>query len=329
MVAPKKIWCFTKLLTHPPPAGSLEVLTFDGLLASIIEETRTMKAVLDVKASSIYDDDIAEKYQLPKGYLEIIRKCIGDWVVFRRTGADGGDMAYFATARVLSVDPDVSSPGMYYARLGDYLDFLTVVPFKQAGRYAEKALRGVLPTEVGINLRGGSVRHLEESDFAEMISGGLPEFKKHVMESGMTSEVEFTRSLERALVSRITRDTDFRRKVCTAYENTCAFTRLKILDQNNNAEVEAAHILPVADMGPDVVQNGLALSSTVHWLFDRHLISISSDFQILMREKLIPPPYVALLNSTGGQLHFPQGIEQRPNQTYLAKHRELFETKNI
>jgi putative restriction endonuclease len=33
----------------------------------------------------------------------------------------------------------------------------------------------------------------------------------------------------------------------------------------------------VAEGGPDVVQNGIALSATAHWLFDRHLIALTDD----------------------------------------------------
>jgi hypothetical protein len=62
------------------------------------------------------------------------------------------------------------------------------------------------------------------------------------------------------------RDANFRYHVCGAYENRCAVTGLAIINGGGRAEVQAAHIWPVAAGGPDVVQNGIALSSTVHWL---------------------------------------------------------------
>ncbi|MBX9460355.1 MAG: HNH endonuclease [Brevundimonas sp.] len=73
------------------------------------------------------------------------------------------------------------------------------------------------------------------------------------------------------LVNRKVRDTSFRRQVCRAYDDTCAITGLRIINGGGRSEVQAAHIWPVEHGGPDTVRNGLALSGTVHWLFDRHL----------------------------------------------------------
>lgn len=37
-----------------------------------------MKAVLDAKAESAYDDEIATRYHFPPRYLAIVRRRIGD-----------------------------------------------------------------------------------------------------------------------------------------------------------------------------------------------------------------------------------------------------------
>ena len=78
------------------------------------------------------------------------------------------------------------------------------------------------------------------------------------------------------------RDANFRLEVCRAYHDRCSVTGLKIVNGGGRAEVQAAHIMPVAAGGPDIVQNGIALSATVHWLFDRHLISIDEDYRLLV-----------------------------------------------
>ena len=71
------------------------------------------------------------------------------------------------------------------------------------------------------------------------------------------------------LTSRIVRDRVFRRVVLRAYDSRCAITALKLINGRGRAEVEAAHIRPVEANGPDIVSNGLALSGTAHWMFDR------------------------------------------------------------
>src|SRR3546814_10586735 len=81
------------------------------------------------------------------------------------------------------------------------------------------------------------------------------------------------RRVEQMLVNRKIRDANFRNHVLDAYENTCAVTGLRIVNGGGKAEAQAAHIWSVAGGGPDIVQNGVALSATAHWLFDRHLIT--------------------------------------------------------
>ncbi len=65
-----------------------------------------------------------------------------------------------------------------------------------------------------------------------------------------------------------------------AYDNTCAISGLLIINGGGRAEAQAAHIRPVHANGPDSLQNGVALSSTFHWMFDRGLISIDDDYSL-------------------------------------------------
>ncbi|MDQ4678840.1 hypothetical protein RCF13_03815, partial [Stenotrophomonas maltophilia group sp. RNC7] len=69
-----------------------------------------MKAVFDTKPTSIYDDDQTEDYQFPRRYLNTVRQCENDWVVLRRPRADGGNLAYFAVARIAEVEQDINNP---------------------------------------------------------------------------------------------------------------------------------------------------------------------------------------------------------------------------
>jgi len=47
--------------------------------------------------------------------------------------------------------------------------------------------------------------------------------------------------------------------------------------------VDAAHIHQFKRGGPNHPTNGMALSKTAHWLFDRGFWSISDDFRVLVR----------------------------------------------
>ncbi|KAK0349792.1 hypothetical protein LTR94_031657, partial [Friedmanniomyces endolithicus] len=93
------------------------------------------------------------------------------------------------------------------------------------------------------------------------------------------------RRVEQMLVNRKIRDANFRNHVLDAYENTCAVTGLRIVNGGGKAEAQAAHIWSVAGGGPDIVQNGVALSATAHWLFDRHLITFDDNLCLLRVSK--------------------------------------------
>jgi putative restriction endonuclease len=78
-----------------------------------------------------------------------------------------------------------------------------------------------------------------------------------------------------ATVSRLSRDSDFRRKVTIAYDYKCAVTRMQL------RLIDAAHILPVGVKGSnDEVYNGLCLSPTYHRGFDRSLVFLDEDLKM-------------------------------------------------
>jgi putative restriction endonuclease len=99
---------------------------------------------------------------------------------------------------------------------------------------------------------------------------------------------------------------------------------LKIVNGFGRSEAQAAHIWPVAEGGPDVVQNGLALSSTVHWLFDRHLISLTDDYRILVSHNKVPGELRSLFEKQMDRIHLPADRRSWPHPAYVARHRERF-----
>lgn len=299
-----------------------------------------MKAIFDTKPGSIYDDDLTRHYQFPRRYLSLIQKTEGDWIVLRRPRADGGSLAYFATARVIGVETDPDNSSLSFARFSDYLEFDRTVPWRKDGRYAEQALRDMPIKEVGIYLRGRSVRALAEADFADIVAYGLdttlrpanarrlcldPAYVQEIQNSlQYAPAVERERKITEVLMNRVFRDANFRRSVVEAYNDTCAVTGLRIIDEGGRSEVQAAHIWPVASGGPDVVQNGLALSGTVHWLFDRHLISLTDDYRLLISHEKVPPEFRQLFAHSGDRIRLPKSPEHWPHPAYIAKHRERF-----
>lgn len=242
--------------------------------------------------------------------------------MYREPQRNGGRRAYVAVAKVLRIDPDTVRPGHAYAVIDGYLPFDRPVPLSINGAYSEKALRKIGdPTRVGAFLQGKSVRKNADADFAAIVRAGLTETQSpenviclelnagHV--DAQTSTLlqapidEQQRRIEQILVNRKTRDACFRRQVCDAYDNRCAVTGLRFINGGGKAEAQAAHIWPVAAGGPDVVQNGIALSGTVHWLFDRHLISLTDDYRLLVSHNKVPGELRRLFEKQLERIHLP------------------------
>jgi putative restriction endonuclease len=303
-----------------------------------------LKAVFDTKAGSPYNDDVAVRYHFPNAkYLPLAAQCVGDWIVYREPRDGGGSLAYFAVARVVTIVPDAVDPSHSYAMMSDYLPLDSPVPFRTSGRYEEGVLRA-LPkaSDVGVSLRGRSIRPLAPEDFASIVLKGLEQtlalrnavrlelYREHVDEETRSLLVaepeEKARRIEQVLVNRPIRDASFRRAVLQAYDDTCAVTGIRIINGGGKAEAQAAHIVPVAAGGCDIVQNGIALCGTAHWLFDRHLISIGEDWRLLVAHNRLPEEMRAMFRSREGELLLPRDARFLPAERFLAYHRERFAT---
>ena len=123
------------------------------------------------------------------------------------------------------------------------------------------------------------------------------------------------------LTTRRFRDRAFVRHVRGAYANTCAMSGLALVNGGGRPEVQAAHIRPVEADGPDTVRNGLALTGTLHWLFDRGLVSLDDSHRILV-SPYAPLDQIERLISKDRKLRLPDRPEWRPHRIYLKWHRD-------
>ena len=286
------------------------------------------------RSDSIYDDSPAERYQFPSQYLGRVQSCIGDWIIYYEPRKVAETRGYFAVAKIERVIPDPTAPGMYLALIepGSYLDFANPVPFRSALGVVEQ---GVLNEKGRISGRAQSaVRPIAPGDFNRIVALGLnesepllpragEEFPRLVLREDQTPfEFEVSRDRMSFAVSRIVRDRIFRRIVLRAYSERCAISGLRLINGRGRAEVAAAHIRPVEANGPDIISNGIALSGTVHWMFDRGLLSLSDDLQILVSRQANDPEGVrALINKSGYALP-PRRSTERPHPGFLRWHRE-------
>lgn len=296
-----------------------------------------MKGVFTTRISPAYDDEPAQRYHFPRTYLNQAANTVGDFIVYYEPGRTGGvsdrrdgSQSYFAVARVKELTEDRKTPEHFYALIDEttYLGFDRKVPFlENAETYERKLMKADGSLNKGAFRR--AVRNLSDEEFATILNAGfstdLPDFVPDNAASpprGFADDEElFRRPIIELVTSRPFRDRAFSRQVRTIYDRTCSLTGLKILNGHGRPEVQAAHIKPVADGGPDSVRNGIALSSTLHWMFDRGLVSLEDDGKILVARKCVPDNISSMLNRSGYAV-LPDEPALRPARHYLRHHRE-------
>ena len=133
---------------------------------------------------------------------------------------------------------------------------------------------------------------------------------------------EYQRPILEQIVSRPFRDATFKKKVRQAYDLRCAVSGLQLINGLGHAEIEAAHIRPVGNdhNGPDSVRNGIALSRTMHWMFDRGVISLSDDYDIMLAKNRVPDEIKQLMQP-GGKIILPADSRYYPHPQFLKYHR--------
>jgi putative restriction endonuclease len=294
------------------------------------------KGVFIHRADSIYDDRPEERYQFPSQYLSRASQFVGDWIVYYEP-VKAGKRGYYAIARVEDIVPDPSIQGMYLALIepGSYLPMEYAVPFNNSDGLVE---RGLLNDQGKISGRAqAAVRPISIEDFNRILERGIPD-TDDVLPRVDLNEADsvdgrfhetltpflFDQERERvsSVTNRVVRDRVFRKIVLEAYDCRCAITGLKFINGGGRAEVEAAHIKPVEANGPDIVSNGIALSGTVHWMFDRGLISLSDDMDVLVSRQVNDVESVWGLVNPSRKAASPQNSTLRPNSRFLQWHRE-------
>jgi putative restriction endonuclease len=111
----------------------------------------------------------------------------------------------------------------------------------------------------------------------------------------------------------------FRVVVTEAYERACAVT-----GEHSLPVLEAAHIKPFAESGPNEVRNGLLLRADLHRLFDKGYITITPDFHLEVSPRLRYDfqngrTYYPL---QGTRLRVPRRDTEKPDPVLLKWHNE-------
>ncbi|RKE84669.1 HNH endonuclease [Rhizobium sp. AG855] len=299
------------------------------------------KAIFYHKDDSTYKDIRGRQYHFPKMYLSRVQQALGDWIVYYGPLPGSSGRYYSGLARVTAVEPDDDLPEHYYARLADYIDFDSPLDYRLNGGFERQLVAPDGSVNPGRSVQ--AVRVISDQEFVALVQEGLSEpdewpqrtdqpdgnsLPHHplailAVEENAQADYSvdgFIRPIIAQTINRPFRDAKFRQHIRRVYDRTCAFTGLRLINGGGRPEVEAAHIVPVERGGNDSVQNGIALSGTVHWMFDRGLLSLADDFSILQSRQLNED--VSHLLVRDGRARVPSPAHLRPHPHYLAWHRD-------
>jgi len=298
----------------------------------ILPAVAPSKCVFVIGSHSIYADEPDRFYRFPSQWLNAAARSVGQWILYQEPKR-AGRRGYYATARVEQIVRDPAEAGMFLGLIvpGSYLEFGRDVPFRLDGQAVE---RGLLYPDGRLNNGRAiqSIRPISDADFNRIVGLGLieeDELLPREDESEPTPErvqeeqEPFLGPIEREtmLASRKVRDRQFRKRVLEVYDCRCALTGMQLINGGGRAETQAAHVMSVEAGGPDTVANGIALSGTVHWMFDRGLISLSDAGEILLSRKINDAASVEKLVHADRRARLPAN-ENRPHPRYLAWHRQ-------
>lgn len=257
---------------------------------------------------------------------------IGDWVVYYRTRLAGtvsskfdGAPGYFAVALVERIEPGEGA-NIYRAHVSYFMQFAKPVPFKWNGIYFET---GVTHLDGSMNgaLIQSELRFVSDVNFLRIVRAGLDRYLEPALEPGDLAESsgQIGRVVVQELRNRRIRDRAFADQVFRPYGFRCAVTGSDIIDPIGHADLNAAHIRPVALGGPDSIRNGFPCISSVHRLYDLGWFTITDDMEIVVSDFARQHPTLASLRR-GDRLLPPKWEEYRPHPDFLKFHRDhIFE----
>lgn len=120
------------------------------------------------------------------------------------------------------------------------------------------------------------------------------------------------------------RNQGFRKAIVTLYEHRCALCGIRMLTPEGHTIVEAAHVKPWSESHNDSPTNGMALCKLCHWSFDEGLMSVGTEYEVLVSKVVtINQNYPGhILTLSDRNIIRPEKKEFWPNQDNLEWHRE-------
>jgi len=118
----------------------------------------------------------------------------------------------------------------------------------------------------------------------------------------------------------------FKREIPKIYNNTCCISGMRVDVVDNISMIDACHIIPFSESFNDTITNGIALCPNLHRAFDRGLISIDNDYNVILNTNFNEPNKSTynLKQFHGVKIILPDHFSYYPSKNSLKHHRKKF-----
>lgn len=117
----------------------------------------------------------------------------------------------------------------------------------------------------------------------------------------------------------------FRKYISREYNETCAISQIAINALDSFSVIDACHIVPFCLSNSDHITNGIALCPNLHRAFDRGLISIGENYEVLVKNSFVESKSIyGIRQFEGKKINLPKNELYYPSQTNLGWHRNEF-----
>jgi hypothetical protein len=199
---------------------------------------------------------------------------------------------------------------------------------KQGAKYRIMGLGLIENYDPAIN-----VFNIQHVDYAtlEMVSNGINNevFYESALRDSTLDKFSPFIAEDKAIyqVTKEKRDQAFKKVVLEQYGYQCAITGVKYHSENLT-EAQAAHIISKNKKGSDDPRNGITLSRTAHWAFDKGIFTISDQYEIIVHPKAKNASInkFPILDMHGTQISLPEDENYYPHPEAIEWHKkEVFD----
>ncbi len=120
----------------------------------------------------------------------------------------------------------------------------------------------------------------------------------------------------------------FKKVVPRVYNHTCCVSGMKVIATRDIQMIDACHIVPFSESHDDTIKNGISLSPNFHRAFDRFLITINLNYEVVVSDDFIESGIHSFRAFHGKKIYLPNDANYHPSRENLSWHYEQFSRRH-